>query len=94
MERINYLGNALLQGVRADITEVSADGNTVYLGFRGKTQSQNDLPEEERSDWRIEKIVITNDENGQTIRTLYPNGSKMFGYSWAMRKTYSYTYSH
>ena len=94
MERINYLGNALLQGIRADIIEVSADGNTVYLGFRGKMQNQNDLPEEERSDWRIEKIEITNDETGQTIRTLYPNGSKMYGYSWSMRKTYNYTYSH
>ena len=78
-----FLSENLLQGTKADITFVDVDGN-VFIGNFDRTSFDGDMNTVYNQPiWQIIKTeIITNADDTQTIRTLYPNGNCQFCHRW------------
>lgn len=88
-----YYGDNLLANTPADIKEISADGNVIYSASfdRSKADRERDLYSQKI--WKITKTVIEDVVGSkQTIKTLYPDGSKNYSFSWADKDRLRYDF--
>lgn len=88
-----FYGDSLLANTPADIKEISADGSVIYSASfdRSKADREQDLYAQKI--WKITKTVIEGAEGEkQTIKTLYPEGSKNSNFAWADKDSLMYDF--
>lgn len=87
-----FYAEHIIGAIAADITVVTPSGD-VYSGKfdRQKADFGSDL--KAQAIWQITKTAVTSSEGASTYETLYPEGSKAFGFVWSDYSSLSYTYS-
>lgn len=86
-----FYAEHIIGAIAADITVVTPEGD-VYSGKfdRQKADFSNDL--KDQAIWQIIKTRVASDNGTSTYETLYPEGSKAFGFVWSDHASLSYTY--
>ena len=85
---MTHYSDLYTEAITADIIHTTSEGT--YLGKYDRQKCNPDSEPEQQPIWTI-RLMATPDQN--TVKTLYPNGSKQYAFVWNNKENYNYKYA-